>query len=210
MLKASACQQAGSRPGRRGTFLCLSKEKYPKERAAAVTAPSGFLALLGASGKRANSASPQTCALLHPLAPALLSRARTAGERNTGYRIQDPTRTRHGASLSNWILGPHAVMRRRVAQTGADQGRACLRRSRVCAHPAQVEQRSVPAQPGDESGSPSLCLLSLGEARESEAPAGAQPGQRPLQRPTPQLPWIPGQAGNDERGPIMTALGPAC
>ena len=38
-------------------------------------------------------------------------------------------------------------MRRRVAQASVDQGRACLRRSRVCAHPAKAEQRSVPAGP---------------------------------------------------------------
>ncbi len=36
---------------------------------------------------------------------------------------------------------------------------------------------SDPKNP-DESGSPSLCLLSLGEARESESPAGARPGRQ--------------------------------
>ena len=94
-----------------------------------------------------------------------------------------------------------AVMRSRVAQRRADQGRRCLgywgqtpislrhfvphptgepKARRIWAltpktHPARIEQRSVPAQPGDESGSPSLCLLSLGEARESESPVGARP-----------------------------------
>jgi hypothetical protein len=49
---------------------------------------------------------------------------------------------------------------------------------RVSASPADPEQRSVPVaqRRADESGSLSLCLLSLGEARESESPAGARPG----------------------------------
>jgi len=42
-------------------------------------------------------------------------------------------------------------------------------------HPNAVWQRKVPRRCPD-FGSPSLCLLSLGEARESESPAGARPG----------------------------------
>ena len=33
-------------PGRRGTFLCAAKEKYPKERPPYTIAPAGFTALL--------------------------------------------------------------------------------------------------------------------------------------------------------------------
>ena len=74
---------------------------------------------------------------------------------------------------------PYAVVRRRVAQGWADQG---PRLSEAIAEferpPAQTEQRSVPEAllRDDAFGSPSLCLLSLGEARESESPAGARPG----------------------------------
>ncbi len=51
-----ACLLAGSRPGRRGTFLCFAKEKYPKERRAGFVDPlRGHAALLGLSGVRANS-----------------------------------------------------------------------------------------------------------------------------------------------------------
>ena len=47
---------------------------------------------------------------------------------------------------------------------------------RVSAHPARIEQRSVPAQPGDESGSLFFWVLFFGEAKKSTSPAGAMPG----------------------------------
>jgi hypothetical protein len=69
---------------------------------------------------------------------------------------------------------PHAVVRRRVAQGWADQGSRLSERSEFERDPAQTEQRSVPEAllRDDAFGSPSLCLLSLGEARESEWPPG--------------------------------------
>jgi hypothetical protein len=90
-----------------------------------------------------------------------------------------------GSSRSNALQSrassavPHAVMRRRVAQGAAGKEAQMFEPAgRVSAPPADTEQRSVPAaqRRADESGSPSLCLLSLGEARESESPAGARPG----------------------------------
>jgi hypothetical protein len=82
-----------------------------------------------------------------------------------------PTRLLTGESVP-------AVMRWRVAQGQADQGGRCLSRRRVQPDPAWTEQRSVPAASlrDSASGSPFLCLLSFGEAKESEAPAGAKPG----------------------------------
>jgi hypothetical protein len=67
-----------------------------------------------------------------------------------------------------------AVVRRRVAQGWADQGSRLSERSEFERDPAQTEQRSVPEAllRDDAFGSPSLCLLSLGEARESEWPPG--------------------------------------
>ncbi|RST49750.1 hypothetical protein EJI01_22825 [Variovorax sp. MHTC-1] len=46
------------------------------------------------------------------------------------------------------------------------------------------EHRRLPrseAQGSQAVGSPFLCLLSFGEAKESESPAGARPGSRPQQ-----------------------------
>jgi hypothetical protein len=50
---AGDCEQAGSRPGGRGTFLCVAKEKYPKERRPDGLGPSASLrATSGARSKR--------------------------------------------------------------------------------------------------------------------------------------------------------------
>ncbi len=184
---------SGYAPDSAVTFFCFAKRKSPKKRRADVRAASRFLALLAPLGVwlnslRSDNASP------YPSAAPLLSPASTAGKSSI-LNIRKPLqRMRCG-------LSP-AVMRRRVAQRRADQGRRCLgywgqtpislrhfvphpegepKARRIWAltpktHPARIEQRSVLAQPGDESGSPSLCLLSLGEARESESPAGARPG----------------------------------
>ncbi|BCO28272.1 hypothetical protein MIZ03_3172 [Rhodoferax lithotrophicus] len=78
----------------------------------------------------------------------------------------------------------YAVVRRRVAQGWADQGSRLSERSEFERDPAQTEQRSEPARSdGSAFGSPSLCLLSLGEAKKSASPAGARPGQQPHQKP---------------------------
>ncbi len=80
---------------------------------------------------------------------------------------------------------PNAVMRRRVAQGWADQGSRLFE-----AKPSSSETPTRPsnaayrhAVPGDEFGSPFLCLLSFGEAKESESPAGARPGLLAPQKP---------------------------
>src|SRR5258706_15773453 len=52
----------------------------------------------------------------------------------------------------------------------------CLSRRRVRARPRLDRAPQVAPQGTQTAGSPSLCLLSLGEARESESPAGASPG----------------------------------
>ena len=64
------------------------------------------------------------------------------------------------------------------ADGGGRSGQTCLSRRRVVWTAAVVEQRRLPATKwrDPDVGSPSLCLLSLGEARESESPAGARPG----------------------------------
>ncbi|TCP16389.1 hypothetical protein EV674_1184 [Simplicispira metamorpha] len=63
----------------------------------------------------------------------------------------------------------------------------CLSRRRVCAAPARREHRRLPrcaAAGSRTAGSPFLCLLSFGEAKESEAPAGASPGSHTQQNHT--------------------------
>ena len=62
-------------------------------------------------------------------------------------------------------------------------GIALFERSEFSETPLNPSTAGCPERSaGDpDGGSPSLCLLSLGEARESESPAGARPGLRPQQ-----------------------------
>ena len=71
----------------------------------------------------------------------------------------------------------------------ADQGsRLSERRRREFERdPASTEHRRLPrseAKGSQTVGSPFLCSLSFGEAKESESPAGARPGSRPQQGTT--------------------------
>ena len=71
----------------------------------------------------------------------------------------------------------------RGAQRQADQGIArCLSRRRVCAGPRlNASTAGCPQRSGGTRtvGSPFLCLLSFGEAKESESPAGANSRLQP-------------------------------
>jgi len=62
---------------------------------------------------------------------------------------------------------------------------------------SEFEIGSLNLVPPDESGSPSLCLLALGEARESESPAGATPGLLPGQAHIQTSPTSPAGAKPD-------------
>ncbi len=55
--------------------------------------------------------------------------------------------------------------------------------------------------------SPSLCLLSLGEARESESPAGARPGLLVDLHRASHPTWIPDQVRDDGTGTHLTGFG---
>ena len=63
---------------------------------------------------------------------------------------------------------------------------AAQQRSELCGTPRVRASQAAPARSAGVtgSGSPFLCLLSFGEAKESESPAGARPGPRTRQRHT--------------------------
>jgi len=68
---------------------------------------------------------------------------------------------------------------RRGAQRFADQGSPLSERSEFGRDPAKREHRRLPrsaAKGSQTAGSPFLCLLSFGEAKESESAAGPRPG----------------------------------
>ena len=83
------------------------------------------------------------------------------------------------AERSEGVFFPHPFCMRRGAQLGADQGRACLSRRRVCAHPTQTEQRSVPAGPTNPARLFFAYFL-LAKQKKVSALSGAYPDtQRP-------------------------------
>jgi len=166
----------------RSNFLLLRQKKVTKEKATLVSvtpAAPGQPAVLDLDGVCANS----PCGLRHAqpfFRPGLRSSAQPQGRVNTTAR---PHKDAPWRVLVEFGIGspcPYRRVRRRVAQDGAEQeAQMSEPAGRVSALPALAEQRSVPcAQCRDDApGSPSLCLLSLGEARESESPAGARPGK---------------------------------
>jgi hypothetical protein len=173
---------SGCAPDSAVTFLCFAKEKSPKERRPCCLRPSAALrATCGARDRRglARTRFAQTIASPDPPPPALLGAARRDwGDSRAiaalGARQTPTVRAQRGRSWYSAVcIGAPAVMRRRVAQVWADQGRACLSRRRVCAHPAQTEQRSVPEakRRADESGSPSFAYFSW-RSKKSECAVG--------------------------------------
>ncbi|TAJ66620.1 MAG: hypothetical protein EPO53_06040, partial [Variovorax sp.] len=70
------------------------------------------------------------------------------------------------------------------------KGRSCLsatKWSEFCGPPLSPSTAGCPQRSGgtQTAGSPFLWLLSFGEAKESDSPAGARPGQQPQQKLTP-------------------------
>ncbi len=119
---------SGCAPDSAVTFFCVRQKKVTKEKASrsqgryAVPCAARFEGEARKLALRAQTSEP-----LVPLAPVLLSPARTAGKQKN-RTTNSQTRTRRGASLWTWIrvrfwsLVSTAVMRRRVAQAWADQG----------------------------------------------------------------------------------------
>jgi hypothetical protein len=84
------------------------------------------------------------------------------------FYISIPNESPQGRAMARpcglWLLVSHAVMRRRVAQgTAEKEAKMFEPAGRVSESPAGPEQRSVPAQPGDESGSPFFPFPFFGE-----------------------------------------------
>ena len=90
------------------------------------------------------------------------------------WHFSSPILPTHGAERSKGVFAPLPFCMRRGAQLGADQGRACLSRRRVCAHPAQAEQRSVPAGTTHPARL-SFAYFSLAKQRKVSRPPGRDP-----------------------------------
>ena len=145
----------------------------------------------------AASPDPRNAALLGAARGVVRAVAALGRRYPTGLRFARPqrkiqglrtrthhTRTRHGAL----ILIPSGCAEERRRKR--DKGRSCLsatKWSEFCGPPLSPSTAGCPqrSEGTQTAGSPSLWLLSLGETRESDSPAGARPGQQPKQEEQP-------------------------
>jgi hypothetical protein len=167
-------------PRRTRYFSLFRQRKVPKRKATLFVVPSlrcGHPCGARSKWGHAQTRFAQTSARPDPLCPALL------GSSPRGLK----TEAREGPEFFSYpvLAGPSS------ADGGGGSGQTCLSRRRVVWTAAVIEQRRLPEvkRRDPDCGSPSLCLLSLGEARESEAPAGARPGLV-VKGITPNQQWL--------------------
>ncbi|MBB4222988.1 hypothetical protein GGD71_003770 [Variovorax guangxiensis] len=168
-----------------GNLRCSTPEGVRRTRfaqtAAALIPPTS--ALLG-TARRDRSAPSLRSALEQPtLAFASLGGVSSSG----GFDNHAPSFQAQQAQSACWAPAaersdgprvPNPLWLRRGAQRFADKGRSCLSEA-SSADPAKREHHRLPrsAAKGSQTvGSPFLCLLSFGEAKESESAAGPRPG----------------------------------
>ena len=169
-----------------GNLRCSTPEGVRRTRfaqtAAALIPPAS--ALLG-TARRERSAPSLRSALEQPtLAFASLGGVSSSG----GFDNHAPSFQAQQAQSACWAPAaersdgprvPNPLWLRRGAQRFADQGSPLSERSEFGRDPAKREHRRLPrsAAKGSQTvGSPFLCLLSFGEAKESESAAGPRPG----------------------------------
>ena len=176
-------------------FLLLRQKKVSKEKATPGLAPgvARFLALLGRPGGWLNSPAAQTTPADYPRRFSVARRS-TRGPKNGAMPTIDPffeCYGAHGKKAKNQFhkLNPDAFP---GPLSGAEQRRraggfwlalfepqASLA-SRPAFRVAQGSRQSRPRNPG----SPFLCLLSFGEAKESETPSRRKAKYGHLTKPT--------------------------
>jgi len=152
-----------SAPDARAYFLLLRQKKVAKEKATPGSA-SGYARSLPLLGRPGGSTVLPLTGLL----------------RSTTKKGQKPNSPRQALS-TGWFSGP--LGRCRATQGFADKGRALFEgQSPELRSPREVRVAQGTGAAGTDPGSPFLCLLSFGEAKESEAPLKG--GKHSLRKPT--------------------------
>ena len=169
------------------------KESSQRKGDPKVGAPSGFLALLGRPGGLpelacgSDKASRLPPARLRCSAPSTGTQKRREAKhhpRNVNAAV-DPKKGQKPASPlePGWFAGPLA--RCRATQALAENGRGLSEgRSPEFRSPRQRRVAQGTGAAGTEPGSPFLCLLSFGEAKESKTPRKG--GTHRKSNPAPQ------------------------
>ncbi len=170
---------AGSRPGGRGTFLCFAKEKYPKERRPCCACPSAALRAT-CDARLAGAAAELTARWRAPFKHAAASQSTKCVCPSAHARTHRPALlcthrrewvTSRAIATLGPVLGAHCAL-----QAPQRKARACQaeRSNGPCAapHPCWLRLPRSDSEGVADWGSPFLCLLSFGEAKESECAAG--------------------------------------
>src|SRR5574343_880804 len=182
------------------TTLFRSQKKVAKEKAPPGSAPASpvpcatrWAGRLRNSGLRpSNSPRRKPPARLRCSAPPRgtrkasgfrqLSRMLRSGRKNAQIRKTEPT-VEHG-----WFAGP--LERRRVTQALADKGRGLSEARRAeFRSPRQRRVTQGTGAAGADPGSPFLCLLSFGEAKESKT--RLKRGKTSFRKGTPRIACSP-------------------
>ncbi len=174
-----SANERGVPPCWRAYFLLLRQKKVAKEKATPRSAPFGFLALLGRPGGLPELACGSDKASRHPPAPLRCSAPSTGTRKASVFNRGDLNLNSHGQpekKPKNKTLslakdaspGPlrGAEQRRDWRKRGED----CLRAKPEFRSPRQSRVAQGTGAAGTDPGSPFLCLLSFGEAKESETP----------------------------------------
>ena len=183
-------------------FLLLRQKKVSKEKATPLSASlrfaAGNLRCSRFAGSR-RTRFAQTAASPDPRNTPLLGAARGAGNQ-TGHRCARPPRHRcrfaaampgtaigcwkQAGRAQRWPVGIHLPSGRAEERSVSRiRARPCLSEASLGGTPRNVSTAGCPQRSGGTrtAGSPFLCLLSFGEAKESRSPAGARPGLCPPQ-----------------------------
>jgi len=178
------CLALGSALAGRAYFLLLRQKKVAKEKATPGSAPGVArpLALLGCPGGLLNSPAAQTDASRNPPASLRCSaplRGTRKASRNNGsanpklvFAVFGKTENPRYLAVDRKKRGfSTSPVRRRATQALAEKGRGLSEARRAeFRSPRQSRVAQGTRAAGAEPGSPFLCLLSFGEAKESKTP----------------------------------------
>ena len=171
--------ELGVPPCWRAYFFLLRQEKVAKKKATPGAAPCGFLPLLGRPGGLLNSPAAQTTQADCPRPTCVAQRLPRGPQRRPRSSVLPQQADSHGQpgkrpkneihwSSVDALPGPlrGAEQRRGWRKKGED----CLRAQPEFRSPRQPRVAQGTGAAGTDPGSPSFCLLFLGEARKSETP----------------------------------------
>ena len=200
----------GFPPCWRAYFLLLRQKKVAKEKATPGAAPCGSLPLLGRPGGLLNSPAAQTTQADSPRPACVAQRLPRGPQRRPRSTVVPQKAGFHGQpekKPKNEILclivdalpGPlGGAEQRRVERK---KGEDCLRAKPEFRSPRSNRVAQGTGAAGTDPGSPFLCLLSFGEAKESKPPRkGGTPSQLAGTHSQTRTTWIPASAGMTKEG----------